>query len=155
MSRISSTKATFFYKRIFPFLWFGVLLLIIAFGLLSPSRGSQASSIPFLIVPVLMGVFGYRFMQKMVFGLADEVLDAGDALVVRNGGQEERISLSDIKNVNYSPYMSPPQVTLSLRRHTVFGDTVVFCGPVSLVPFSSSPVINDLIDRIDSAHQKR
>jgi hypothetical protein len=155
MSRLSSTKATFFYKRIFPFLWFGVLLLIIAFGLLSPSRGSQASNIPFLIVPVLMGVFGYRFMQKMVFGLADEVLDAGDALVVRNGGQEERISLSDIKNVNYSPYMSPPQVTLSLRRHTVFGDTVVFCGPVSLVPFSGSPVINDLIDRIDSAHQKR
>jgi hypothetical protein len=62
MSRISSMKATFFYKRIFPFLWFGGLLLIIAFGLLSPSRGSQASNIPFLIVPALMGVFGYRFM---------------------------------------------------------------------------------------------
>jgi hypothetical protein len=155
MSRISSMKATFFYKRIFPFLWFGVLLLIVAFGLLSPSPGSQASNIPFLIVPVVMGVFGYRFMQKMVFCLADEVLDAGDALVVRNGGQEERIALSDIKNVNYSPYMSPPQVTLSLRRHTVFGDTVVFCGPVSLVPKSSSPVINALIDRIDSAHRKR
>jgi hypothetical protein len=91
----------------------------------------------------------------MVFCLVDEVLDARDALVVRNGGQEERISLYDIKNVNYSPYMSPPQVTLSLRRHTVFGDTVVFCGPVGIVPISSSPVINDLIDRIDSAHQKR
>jgi hypothetical protein len=125
------------------------------FGLLSPSRDSQASNIPFLIVPALMGVFGYRFMKKMVFCLVDEVLDAGDALVVRNGGQEERISLSDIKNVNYSPYMSPPQVTLSLRRHTVFGDTVVFCGPVSIVPISSSPVINALIDRIDSAHRKR
>ncbi len=155
MSRISSMKATFFYKRIFPFLWFGGLLLIVAFGLLSPSRDSQASNIPFLIVPALMGVFGYRFMQKMVFCLVDEVLDARDALVVRNGGQEERISLSDIKNVNYSPYMSPPQVTLSLRRHTVFGDTVVFCGPVSMVPISSSPVINASIDRIDSAHRKR
>jgi len=157
MSRISSTKTTFFYKRIFPYLWFGALLLIVAFGMLSLSRDSPASSIPFLIVPVLMGVFGYRFMQKMVFCLADEVLDAGDALVVRNGGQEERIPLSDIKNVNYQPYASPPQVTLSLRRHTVFGDTVVFCGPVSMVPIWSgpSPVINDLIDRIDSAHQKR
>jgi hypothetical protein len=157
MTRISSTKATFFYKRIFPFLWFGALLLIVAFGLLSPSRDSQASNIPFLIVPVLMGVFSYRFMQKMVFCLADEVLDAGDALVVRNGGQQERISLSDIKNVNYQPYMSPPQITLSLRRPTVFGDTVVFCGPVSLMPISSdpSPAIKNLIDRIDSAHQKR
>jgi len=52
-------------------------------------------------VPVLTGVFSYRFTQKMVFCLADEVLDAGDALVVRNDGQEERIPLSDIKNVNY------------------------------------------------------
>jgi hypothetical protein len=74
---------------------------------------------------------------------------------VRNGAQEERISLSDIKNVSYSPYINPPQVTLSLRRHTVFGDTIVFCGPVSIVPISSSPVIKDLIDRVDSAHQKR
>lgn len=153
MSRISSTM-TFFYKRIFPFLWFGGLVLITAIGLVS-SRDSQASSIPFLIVPALMGVLSYRFMQKMVFCLVDEVLDAGDALVVRNGGQEERSSLSDIKNVSHSPYMSPPQVTVSLRRHTVFGDTVVFCGPVSLVPTRSSPVINDLIDRIDSARRRR
>ena len=154
MSRISSTM-TFFYKRVFPFLWFGVLVLIIAFGLVSPSQGSQASNIPFLIVPVLMGVFSYRFMQKMVFSLVDEVLDAGDALVVRNGAQEERIPLSDIKNVSYSPYMNPPQVTLSLRRHTAFGDTIVFCGPVSIVPMYGSPVIKDLIDRIDSARKKR
>src|SRR5664279_4688341 len=141
MTRLSSTM-TFFYKRIFPFLWFGILVLVVAFGLFSPSRDGQAANIPFLIVPVLMGVFGYRFMQKMIFCLADEVLDAGDALVVRSGGQEERIPLSDIKNVNYSPYMNPPQVTLSLRRPTVFGDTVVFCGPVSLIPLTSSPVIN-------------
>ena len=122
MSRISSMKATFFYKRIFPFLWFGGLLLIVAFGLLSPSRDSQASNIPFLIVPALMGVFGYRFMQKMVFCLADEVLDAGDALVVRNGGQEERISLSDIKNVNYSPSAGNPfaAATHRVRRHGCF-----------------------------------
>ena len=90
-----------------------------------------------------------------MFGLADEVLDAGDALIVRSGGQEERISLSDIKNVSYSRYMSPPQVTLSLRRQTVFGDTISFCAPVSVVPFQSSPVIDDLINRADSARQKR
>ncbi len=157
MTRISSTKATFFYKRIFPFLWFGILLLIVAFGLLSPSRDSRASNIPFLIAPVLMGVVSYRFMQRMVFCLADEVLDAGEALVVRNDGQQERIPLSDIKNVNYQPYMSPPQITLLLRRPTKFGDTVVFCGPVSLLPIWSnpSPAIKNLIDRIDSAHQMR
>jgi len=94
-------------------------------------------------------------MKKLVFGLANEVLDAGDALIVRSGGQEERISLSDIKNVSYSRYMNPPQVTLSLRRETVFGDTIAFCAPLTVVPFRSSQVIEDLINRADSARQKR
>jgi hypothetical protein len=76
-----------------------------------------------------MAVFGFWLMKKVIFNLADAVLDVGDALVVRCGGQEERIALSDIKNVNYSPYMSPPQVTLSVRRHTVFGDTVASAHP--------------------------
>jgi acyl-coenzyme A synthetase/AMP-(fatty) acid ligase len=62
-------------------------------------------------------------------------------------------ALSDIKNVNYSPYMSPPQVTLSVRRYTVFGETIAFCAPVSIFPLRSSAVINDLIDRVDAARQ--
>ena len=150
-----SSKMTFFYKRVFPFIWFGVLLLLIAFGLFTMSRGGLASNVPFLIVPVLMAVFGYRIMKKLVFNLADEVLDAGDALVVRSGGQEERIALSDIKNVNYSPYMSPPQVTLSVRRPTVFGDTIMFCAPVSMLPLRSSPIIAELVDRIDAARRNK
>lgn len=150
-----SSKMTFFYKRVFPFIWFGVLLLLIAFGLFTMSRGDLASNVPFLIVPVLMAVFGYRIMKKLVFNLADEVLDAGDALVVRSGGQEERIALSDIKNVNYSPYMSPPQVTLSVRRPTVFGDTIMFCAPVSMLPLRSSPIIAELVDRIDAARRNK
>src|SRR5262249_48772530 len=120
------SKMTFFYKRVSPVIWFGGLLLLFVFGLFSASP-----SIPFLIMVLLMAVLGYWFMKKVNFNLADAVLDAGDALVVRSGGQEERIALSDIKNVNYSPYMYPPQVTLSVRRHTVFGDTITFCAPVS------------------------
>jgi hypothetical protein len=68
----------------------------------------------------------------MALNLVDEVFDLGDALLVRNGGQEERIALADIKNVNFFPYMSPPQVTLSLRRPSVFGenDRVLCAGAV-------------------------
>jgi hypothetical protein len=151
-----SSKMTFFYKRVFPVVWFGFLLLLIAFGLFSASSHSQDSSTPFLIAALLMTVFGYWIMKKMMlFNLADAVLDAGDALVVRSGQQEERIALSDIKNVNYTPYMNPPLVTLSVRRHTVFGDTVAFCAPASMVPLWSSPVIHDLIDRVDAARRKR
>ena len=103
-----SSKMTFFYKRVFAVIWFGFLLLFIGFALFSPSRDIQDSSTPFLIVALLMAVFGFWFMKKVILNLVDAVLDAGDALVVRCGGQEERIALSDIKSVNSSPYMSPP-----------------------------------------------
>ena len=149
-----SSKMTFYYKRVSPVSFFGVVLLMFGFGLISVLRDRQVSNVPFLIVLLLLAVFAYRFMKKLVFNLADEVLDAGNALVVRSGGQEERIALSDIKNVNYSPYMSPPQVTLSVRRHTAFGETIAFLAPVSIFPLRSSAVINDLIDRVDAARQK-
>jgi hypothetical protein len=140
-----SSKMTFFYKHVLPVIWLGLVLLFIAIGLLSDAS--------FLIAALLLAVFGYWAMKKMLFNLVDAVLDAGDALVVRSGGQEERIALSDIKNVNYTPYMNPPLVTLSVRRHTVFGDTIAFCAPASIVPLWNSPVILDLIDRIDTARR--
>ena len=139
-----SSKMTFFYKRISPIMWFGLLAVFFVIGLLK-------RDVPFLVVLVLMVIISYPFMKKQVFNLVDEVFDVGDALLVRSDGREERIALGDIKNVNYSPYMSPPQVTLSLRRPTVFGDTIVFCAPTRLIPLSSSPIIEKLIDRVDAA----
>jgi hypothetical protein len=141
-------------SKISPMLFFGVVLPMLVFGLLPLLRDRQVSNVTFPVVLLLLAVFAYRFMEKSVFNLADEVLDAGNALVVRRGGQEERIALSDIKNVSYSPYMSPPQVTLSVRRHTVFGETIAFLAPVSMFPVRSSAVIHDLIDRVDAARQK-
>jgi len=101
-----------------------------------------------------MMVVGYVMMKRLIFDLVDEVWDDGDSLIVKNRGEEERIALADIKNVNYSPFLHPPRVVLSLRRNTAFGDQIAFCAPVRFVPFSSSPVINDLINRIDAARQK-
>jgi hypothetical protein len=146
MRRISSGW-TFFYKRVFPLLWFGFLVVFVGIGVVN-GQG------PFVvIVPIAMIGFGYFIMQKLVFDLVDEVSDDGDALVVKNRGQEQRIALADIKNVNYSPFISPPRVTLSLRRPTVFGDQITFCAPVRLLPFSPSPVIADLIERVDHARR--
>jgi hypothetical protein len=149
MRRISSSW-TFFYKRIFPAIWFGVLALFVGISVLAGQR-----ALPFLIVPLAMIGFGYFLMKKLVFDLVDEVWDDGDALVVKNGGQDERIALADIKNVNYSPIVNPPRVTLSLRRQTAFGDQITFCAPVRFIPLTSSPVITALIDRVDQARNKR
>jgi hypothetical protein len=153
MRRISS-QWTFFYKRVFPVFWCGMIVLIMAVPLFAAAHsGTYLQLIPFLAVPIFMLLFGLFFMKHFVFDLVDEVWEDGDTLLVRNKGQEERINLADIKNVSCSPFNSPPRITLSLRRPTVFGDQVAFCGPVRLIPFAANPVIDELIDRVDRARE--
>src|SRR5215471_4181260 len=109
MRRISS-RWTFVYKRIIPLVFFGILVVFVTFLLLGGQRTGQTPPWPALIIPVLVFAFIFYVMKKLVFDMVDEVLDAGDALIVRNRGQEERVALSDIMNVSYSPLVSPPRV---------------------------------------------
>jgi hypothetical protein len=154
MRQISS-KLTFYYKRIFPIVWFGFLAVFLVLGLLGITSPKDSFPVMFVIVPIIMAVVGFAFMKKLVFDLVDEVFDDGNALVVKSRNQEARIALSDITNVNYSAYMNPPRVTLSLRKPSVFGDQISFCAPTRFVPFATSPVIDDLIRRIDAALARR
>jgi hypothetical protein len=154
MRRISS-RMTFLNKRVFPAFWFGFLILFAGIFLFQSVGPNNGPPVPFLAFPAIMIVGGYFFMKKLVFDLVDEVWDDGDSLVIRNRGDEERIALSDIKNVSYSPFTNPPRVTLSVRRPTVFGEEIAFNAPTRIVPFSTSPVIKDLIERIDLARRKR
>jgi hypothetical protein len=151
MRRISS-RMTFFNKRVFPVLWFGFLILFIAGPLVSSVvRNTAPPPLPFFIVPIIMIAAGYFLMKRLIFVLVDEVWEDGNSLLIKNRGEEERVALSDIKNVSYSPFMNPPRVTLSLRRSTAFGDEITFTAPVRFVPLAQSPVIQDLIDRVDHA----
>jgi hypothetical protein len=153
MRRISSGW-TFFYKWIFPAIWFGFLAIFLGVSIFQVPQSNQAP-LPFLIMPIIMMGFGFYFFKRFIFDLADEVWDDGGALVVKNRGQEQRIDLADIKNVNYSVFTSPPRVTLSLRRPTIFGDQISFCAPMRLMPLAPSPVINELIERVDAARERR
>jgi hypothetical protein len=157
MRRISS-RFTYFYKRVFPALWFGFLAVFIAIPIVGSWTGStesQWSLAPAFVMPAFMAVFGYVLMKKLIFDLVDDVFEDGDTLVVKNRGRDDRIALADIKNVNYSPLMSPPRVTLSLRKNSVFGDKVTFCGPIQMMPFAAHPTINELIERVDAAREGR
>jgi len=147
--RLISSRLTFFYKRILPIFWFGVLIVVLLFSLAAPGP----PPIGMVIVPMVMIGVGAVIMKLFVLDLLDQVFDDGDALVLKNRGQEERIPFSDIKNVSYSPFINPPRVVLSLRRPTIFGDKVAFCAPVRIVPFASSAAIDDLIERIDRARR--
>lgn len=155
MEQISS-RSTFLYKRIFPVFWFGLLGIFVVAGLIGPHHRQSAPGL-LLIVPVLMALFGIFLMKKLMWDLADEVLDAGDRLIVRMGSDEEQIPLANIMNVDYQYMTSPPRVTLTLRTPCRFGDRFVdkvsFCAPLRFIPLARSAVIDELIRRVDAARQ--
>ncbi len=148
MKKLSS-KSTFFNKKIVPTIWFGILaIFIITFLIAGDDNGP---GVMFIIMPILMAVFGYFIMKKMVFDLIDEVYDDGDALLFRNSGKEVRVFLQDIKNVSYQTMMNPPKVTLSIRYETGLGNELSFLPSMSFIPFKKNKDIEALIDRIDQA----
>src|SRR6185436_11382696 len=104
----------------------------------------------FLVIPVVMSGIGLFVMRKLVWDLADEVFDGGDALLVRNRGEEELIPLANIMNVSVSTYINPPRIALRLVTPGKFGSEIAF-SPVTgfrLNPFARNPVAEDLIVRV-------
>jgi hypothetical protein len=146
-----SSRATFFYKRVFPFTFVGFVLVFAAIPLFDVFNANPYSLLPFIVVPAVLLAGHYFIMKKLVLDLVDEVFEQGGTLLVRNGGREDRIALTDIINVNYNTFMSPPRVTLSLRKPSLFGSQVSFCAPLRFNPFATSPVIDKFILRVDAA----
>jgi len=158
------SDSMFFMKRVFPAIWFGMLLIFGTVGIfaLLTSAGTgefDPGTLMFAVLPVVMAVFGYNIMKQLIWNLVDEVYDHGDYLVVRNRGDETRIELADIMNVNASTMVNPPRITLRLRQPTKLGTEVSF-SPVKSSrwrPFGSfrNEVAEDLIVRVDRARSKR
>ena len=150
MEQISS-RSTFLYKRIFPVFWFGVLGAFVVVALVGSDHNKAPAML--LFVPLLMVVFGLVLMKKLIWDLADEVLEAGDRLLVRFGNEQDEIPLANIINVDYQYMTSPPRVTLTLRTPSRFGDKIAFCAPLRFIPLARSAVIDGLIQRVDAARQ--
>jgi hypothetical protein len=154
MRRISS-KRTFFFKRVFPVLWFGFLAIFVLTAFLAIRR-THGEAIPMLFMPVIMAVVGYTLFRRLLFDLVDEVWDDGDELVVRNGGVEERLPLRSVINIGYSIITNPERVTLTLRDAGPFGKEITFMPlsrPFSFRWFSRNPIIDELIERVDQARR--
>jgi len=153
MRKISSNQ-TFWYKKIFPVMWFGFLTLMFATIGLSMQRSGDFVVAPLIVLPVL-AIFGYCLMRVLVFDLADEVWDDDNSLVVKNGTIEERIPLSNIANISYQS-SRPPRATLTLGEPCRLGKKIVF-SPLASVAFSFSDfpkrlfenqIVNELIERV-------
>jgi 1,4-dihydroxy-2-naphthoate octaprenyltransferase len=151
MQRISS-RMTFFSKTIFPVIWFGFLGIFVVMTFIA-SKSKHGPPLAMIAAPLIMAALGFLMMKKLVWDLADEVRDGGSFLVVRFGRDEERILLSNIVNVSYAYTMNPPKVTLTLRTPSRFGNEVSFSPPVRFIPFAKSPVVADIIQRVDAARR--
>jgi len=125
--RISS-RATFYFKWVAPIVWLlwggaiavssawfnGLWGMLIVFGAMA------------LVVGFVFGMESWR--------LADEVHDAGDVLIVRNGRRKVRIPLRSIVQVDCSRLGRPTTLTLWLEVPDAFARRIVFVpvGPAPL-----------------------
>ena len=153
MTKISSSWTTF-HKKAFPIFWFGFLAL---FFIVSLVTGAPKQDLGLIVIPIVMALFGFFLMKKLVFDLVDEVYDCGDALLIRNRGEETLVPLSNIMNVSVSTYMNPPRITLRLIKPASFGEEIAF-SPVTgfrLNPFAKNRVAEDLILRVHRARSGR
>jgi hypothetical protein len=151
MTKISST-----YNRRLPMV--GAFLGLIGFGMaiLVPASLGQKFE-PVVLLPLIVLPLVAYVIYKLFAGLADEVWDDGDALVVKRGGQEARIPLSEIVNVGYSMLINPPRVALMLRNPTELGQEISFIPKREFTfnPMARSKLIDDLIWRVDAARRRR
>lgn len=150
---VISSRQTFFIKKVFPVIWLG---FVVVFFIGSIASGALKQAPMFLVMPVVMFVFGFFLFRHFVWDLADEVKDAGDHLIVRKGDVEDRIALRDIMNISVS-ITNPPRLTMRLRKPGKFGSEVVFT-PIknfSFNPFAKNAVAEDLIVRVDRVREEK
>ncbi|PKN70064.1 MAG: hypothetical protein CVU54_08525 [Deltaproteobacteria bacterium HGW-Deltaproteobacteria-12] len=148
MKKISGS--TFYFKKLFPTIWFGFIAF---FFVISITTGAAGASVMFLVVPIIMAGFGYFFFRKFVWDLADEVYDCGDFLEFRRGQKTQRVSLNEIINIDYSHMSSPERVVIHTRQSGAIGKELAFCPPMRFHLFSKSPLVRDLIERVDAARR--
>lgn len=155
MKKISS-QLTFFHKKVFPCVWFGFLAFFLILNGSSLFINNKGAPIPFLLIPLGLGLFGYLLLKNLIFDLMDEVYDGGDYLLVKKGDEEVRIQLTNIININYSVMSNPRRITLSLRDECIFGKEVSFLpiSSLTLSPFKKSAISEDLIKRVDEKRSR-
>ena len=143
--RISASMG--FYKVVLPVFCI-VLLVFVLFATSSSERVWQS-----LLVVGVTGAAGAFVFRTLIWDLADEVLDAGDHLVFRKGGETQRVRFEDIIRVDHQYLSAPERVTVEVRSPGPLGTEVVFCLPTRLNPFPKSPIVADLVRRVEEARR--
>jgi len=143
MRRISS-RATWWNKNFFPAVWFGFLALFAS--LTAPDVVRGRADAEFLVLPLIVAVFGYVMLRWLVFPLVDEAWIDGDELVIRNRGEEDRFPITNIIDVEGSYMAHPEHIGIILKPASRFGKTIRFAAPYRLFMFGTHPLAQELAD---------
>jgi len=150
--RISS-GATFFYKRMFPFLWFGFIGLFLLVGIVA-ARSQPVLVLPLIVLPLGIAAVGYLVVKHLLSDLVDEVWDNDRELLVINDGHVEHVPFSNIVNISYSGFTNPKRATLILRQPGRWGAKFSFIPPrssIRIFKLMDNELVDDLIRRVDQA----
>jgi hypothetical protein len=96
----------------------------------------------------ILGSFLIYFLKRDIWGLADQVLDGGDYLLVRRGGKQERVLLNNVVNVDVTHQFNVAKIVLRFRTPTAFGEKIAFYPKVSHRLGGRNDIADDLADRI-------
>ena len=150
MRQISS-RHTWFLKRVFPWIMFGIILGSCVLLLTLYLRGVLPLAGLLVTLPgnaIALGVMWF-IAQKMLWPLADcvSIDDGRDELVVMKQGWEVRVPSTALNHASSSRLTNPEIVTLTLREPTEFGSVIKFAAPQRMVRFTENPIVTELNER--------
>ena len=153
MRRISSNW-TFFYKRIFPVIWFGFLVLFVGVSVFNMQRSNHFAMVPFHDRPGGHVRLWLVFHEEIGFRSCRRSLGRRRCIGREKPRPRRSYPIEGYqKRQLFAVYKSAARYLVAAAADR-FGDEITFGAPVRLVPFSASPAITDLIDRVDRARSK-
>lgn len=152
---ISCSQSVFYNKRLLP-LCFAALVILVAFLVLAaPDKSSSEKLADLLGIAAVSLAFAY-IIRRQLTGIADRVIDHGDALTVVFGEEQETLAYRDIISATYLRFARPPRVILNLGRDSRFGSVLYFLPKRRwyALPFTSCPMVEELNERLKEAKRK-
>jgi hypothetical protein len=100
----------------------------------------------------VVAFFLVYFLKRDIWGLADEVLDGGDFLLVRRGNKQDRILLANVEGVDVTHQLNSTRIVLRLQTPGVFRDKLAFLPKVSHRWGGRNDIADNLSARVARLH---
>jgi hypothetical protein len=143
MRRISS-RFTWCHKKAFPVFVFGLLgvyTLIWIFAVIQQRA-------PALTLLLLLGIAAFVFLQmRWLSPLIDEVFIDNDEIVVKSGGQEDRVPITNIISIKDYTLARPERIVLILKEPCRFGGEIMFLPSCRMCRFWTTHPIVEVLNR--------